>query len=101
MSRNASGWMPSPVAAVPQASDEESAEGDRVHAHQEDEDRLIAEALSGDLEVPLDAQQCAEAEASKWAKEWQVGECPPMPVWPASLGEAMPVPCVDAPSGRA
>ena len=59
---------------------------------------LTTRACWGDstaVEVPLDAQQTADEAAAAWAKEWQVGACPPLPIWPAVMGAVMPEPCVD------
>ena len=63
--------------------------------------------LARGSEQPLHCQGAVEAEADKWAKEWMV-DCPePIPIWPAAIGEPLPVlsvdvalhACVDFPMG--
>ena len=47
-------------------------------------------------EMPLHSQQDVEREAEAWAVVWQSKAQPPMPLWPAILGEKMPDLCVTA-----
>ena len=48
------------------------------------------------IEMPLHSQQEVEREASAWATVWQSEAQPPLPLWPAIMGEAMPDLCVTA-----
>ena len=47
-------------------------------------------------EMPLHSQQEVEREASAWAVVWQTEAQPPLPLWPAMLGETMPELCITA-----
>ena len=46
------------------------------------------------IEMPLHSQQEVEREASAWAIVWQSDAHPPLPLWPAIMGETMPELCV-------
>ena len=88
MSRTATGWVPAIVVAVrPDSGDDDD------FGFAEDE-ALVGDGAA-EMEVPLDAQQTADAAADVWSKEWQVGACPPLPTWPATMGATMPLPCVE------
>ena len=97
MTRIATGWIPSTVASpCPEAA--ESVDGNDVIGSLADEadEPELADVLNECVEVPLDCQQTVAFEADKWAREWQVGQSPPLPIWPAALGEPMPTPCLHA-----
>ena len=91
LSRVAAGWVPAKVGPVAEYGADDGAEQWTTA----EEECLIAEADTDYVEVPLDAQQAADAETDKWAIEWQVGESPPIPIWPESLGQPLPPLCVD------
>ena len=92
MSRVASGWIPASVAPVPAETESEEDTGSIPF----EEDYLGNEAMAETLDEPLNGQHSVDSEAAKWSEEWQVGQSPPLLVWPAALGEPLPVPCVDA-----
>ena len=94
MSRTAAGWVPS-VTAVSRESNSESCDLALEESDDVDVESAEEAALQGNVEVPLDGQQTADEEAAKWAREWQVGQDPPLPLWPATLGLPMPAPCMD------
>ena len=89
MSRVVGGWVPS---AVDQAA----------LADCDGDDVALIEGESSELrsieriEMPLHSQQEVEREASAWATVWQSEAQPPLPLWPAIMGEAMPDLCVTA-----
>ena len=97
MTRTAAGWVPSAVAAI----DDENRvgfEGDGDGCSQVDDSASVSgtQADCATDSAPLDSQQAVDAEAAKWAHEWQVGQLPPLPVWPAALGDPLPAPCLEA-----
>ena len=89
MSRVSGGWIPSVMAASDDFPDEE-------HGLQSDLAELPElHTLARSSEQPLHCQGAVEAVADNRAKEWMV-DCPePIPIWPAAIGEPLPVLSVD------
>ena len=84
------GWISLVVAASDDSPEEENG------LQQDLAEMPELRALARSTEQPLHCQGAVEAEADKWAKEWMV-ECPePIPIWPAALGEPLPVLSDDA-----
>ena len=81
MSRTATGWIPSPTAAV-----------DDDYGDDDPEAELVAEACGQApvAAVPLHAQQAADAQGIAWGCEWAVGAEYPLDHWPLDMGPPLP-----------
>ena len=78
MSRAAGGLIPAVVAAPDHTVDERAADDDPTFNGVDDPGGAATEA-SADCEAPLNGQQPVDAEAAKWAAEWEDGQSPPCP----------------------
>ena len=72
MSRAAGGLIPAVVAAPGHTVDERAADDDPTFNDVDDRGGAATEA-SADCEAPLNGQQPVDAEAAKWAAEWEDG----------------------------
>ena len=78
MTRTKTGWIPSMVARSADCEDSSMGAGEDMEPTED----LVAASLP----APLSSQAEVDAEANKWAAEWNVGGKPPFMSWPDAEG---------------
>ena len=100
MSRTATGWVPSAVGDAGfhlvyddngEAQNDDDIEDGKAELFADDGGRLLCSfAQAVPAPMPLGNQEAVEAEAAKWAQEWDVSGSPPRPVWPLIVHHGLP-----------